>query len=280
MQKNTEIYQYFIDHADELTEDWYVSLDKSDPKGVYASKDPTVIANVKKQNNEFHYHLARIFITSEEAFFQDFQPWIVRIATDQKHLDTPIHFIIREFIRTREQYILLMGEFVNSKNEIDQDVIDKWNKAIVKLFDEIILRVSEEVHQHSYNQLTAQQELINELSSPVITLSKTRALLPLVGDIDTARAAAIMDNTLSQCAEKKVSHLFIDLSGVVIIDTMVAHQIFQLIHGLKLIGVKTTLSGIRPEIATTAIQLGLSFEDISIVATLSKAISQDVEFSH
>lgn len=40
---------------------------------------------------------------------------------------------------------------------------------------------------------------------------------------------------------------------------MVAHQIFQLIDALNLLGVKSTLSGIRPKIAQTAIQLGLSF---------------------
>jgi rsbT co-antagonist protein RsbR len=102
--------------------------------------------------------------------------------------------------------------------------------------------------------------------------------LPLVRDIDTARAAAILENTIKQCAEQKVSQLFIDLSGVVIIDRMVAHQIFQLINGLSLIGVKTTLSGIRREIATTAIQLGLSFANISIASTLSKAIEQDDNF--
>lgn len=178
---------------------------------------------------------------------------------------------------TREQYLLLIADFVK-ENDIESDTRSQWNRAIVRIFDEIILKFTEESHHYSIKQLEAQQEMINELSSPVISLSKTRALLPLVGDIDTARSASILDNTIKQCADKKVSHLFIDLSGVVIIDTMVAHQIFQLIHGLSLIGVKTTLSGIRPEIATTAIQLGLSFDKISIASTLSKAIQQDSGF--
>ena len=277
MQKNHEVYQYFIEHADRLTEDWYRNLDKSDPSGVYASEDPQVVANLKRQNNDFHYHLAKVFITDEEKFFADLDKWILQIATDQAHLDTPIHFIIREFMRTREQYLLLIVEFTK-KNEISPSTMSSWNRSIVRIFDEIILKFTEVSHNYSIKQLGAQQEMINELSSPVISLSKTRALLPLVGDIDTARSAIILENTIKQCAEKKVAHLFIDLSGVVIIDTMVAHQIFQLIHGLSLIGVKSTLSGIRPEIATTAIQLGLSFENISIASTLSKAIKQDSGF--
>ncbi|MFP3490379.1 STAS domain-containing protein, partial [Staphylococcus sp. SIMBA_130] len=83
------------------------------------------------------------------------------------------------------------------------------------------------------------------------------ALLPLVGDIDSDRATAIFENTLEGCTTKRVDHLFIDLSGVYLVDTRVAQQIFQLITGLKLIGVTATLSGIRPEIAQTAVQLGI-----------------------
>ncbi|MFS0661653.1 STAS domain-containing protein [Niallia alba] len=274
MHNNEGVYQYFIDNTERLTEEWYKNLTKNDPKGVYASTDSYAIETIKKQNNDFHHRLAGQFIKDKEEFLEDIKEWIFKIATDQAHLDTPIHFIIREFIRTREQYFQLIEEYA-TKHHVGQERVIEWSHGVVKVLDEIILKYTEEHHNYSNRQLVAQQEMINELSSPVISLSNSRALLPLVGDIDTARAASILENSIKQCAEKRVSRLFIDLSGVVIIDTMVAHQIFQLINGLSLIGVKTTLSGIRPEIATTAIQLGLSFTDISIASTLSKAIEQD-----
>ncbi|WP_248562804.1 STAS domain-containing protein [Niallia sp. NCCP-28] len=277
MQRNKQLYQFFIKNASRLTDEWYKNLDKSDSQGVYSSTDPEIIRTLKQQNNEFHHYLAKVFIEEKSSFFQEFQKWILKIASDEEHLSTPIHYIIREFIRTREQYFELVQEFVK-ENSSNENRINKWNRLIVEIFDIIILKYTEEYHYYSRRQLIAQQEMINELSSPVILLSKNRALLPLVGDIDTARAASILENTIKQCAEKKVSQLFIDLSGVVIIDTMVAHQIFQLIHGLSLIGVHATLSGIRPEIATTAIQLGLSFDKVAIASTLSKAIAQDKEF--
>jgi rsbT co-antagonist protein RsbR len=46
---------------------------------------------------------------------------------------------------------------------------------------------------------------------------------------------------------------------------------------LDLIGVKSTLSGIGPEIASTAVQLGLSFENISIKSNLSQTLSAIME---
>ena len=61
------------------------------------------------------------------------------------------------------------------------------------------------------------------------------------------------------------------------INTMVAHQLFTLMGALGLIGVSSTLSGIRPEIAQTAVQLGLSFEGISLRSTLASAIASDLK---
>lgn len=82
----------------------------------------------------------------------------------------------------------------------------------------------------------------------------------------------ILENTLKQCSQRGIHHLFVDLSGVAMIDTMVAHKIFQLLDALKLIGVKTTLSGIRPEIAQTAVQLGLSFNKTEVRTNLAQAL--------
>ncbi|MDV2583684.1 STAS domain-containing protein, partial [Alkalibacillus haloalkaliphilus] len=82
--------------------------------------------------------------------------------------------------------------------------------------------------------LQSQQEMITELSSPVILIKDQIAILPLVGDIDTYRAKIIFDKTLKQCNDLQVEHLVIDLSGVPIIDTMVANQIFHVISGLEL----------------------------------------------
>ncbi|RLQ94358.1 STAS domain-containing protein [Falsibacillus albus] len=274
MHRNTNLYHFLLDKAQRLTDEWYDSLDKSDPTGVYASKDPNVIKGLKQQNFDFHKHLCEVFIKDKQAFMEHFDKWILEVARDEEHLNTPIHFIIREFLRVRDQYFNFINEYVElNKESVTQGEIDLWNDVIIKAFDTAILRFTEEMQAYSNSRLQAQQEMINELSSPVIALNNHTAILPLVGDIETTRARLILENTLKECSEKGIVHLFIDLSGVILIDTMVAHQLFQLIDALSLIGVKTTLSGIRPEIAQTAVQLGLSFEKITTTSTLAQAIS-------
>ena len=273
LHRNKELHSFLLAKARNLTEEWYNSLDKNDPSGVYASDDPNIINTLKKQNFDFHLHLCEAFIREETAFLEEFQKWILSIAQDPQHLNTPIHFMLREFFRVREQYLDYIKDFVSlHMGEFPNEVVDSWNRMILKAFDKVMLGFVEERQYYLYQKLSAQQELIQELSSPVITLNNEVALLPLVGDIDTRRAKLMLENTLNQCANLGVNFLVIDLSGVPMIDTMVAHQIFHLIKALRLIGVTSTLTGVRPEIAQTAVQLGLEFNGVPTYSTLRQAL--------
>ena len=272
MHRNSNLHSFLLDKAKILTEEWYQSLDKVNSKGVYASSDPAVINTLKKQNYEFHLQLCKVFIEEEEPFFKDFKKWILSIAQDEQHQNTPIHHTLREFFRVRGQYLKFISEFLEMNPDEKENEL-KWTHLLTKVFDNVVLEFVEENQKYSEERLQAQQEMIKELSSPVIALDNNRALLPLVGEIDTSRASFILENTLEQCGKKGINHLYIDLSGVVIIDTLVADQIFNLIKALNLIGVKTTLSGIRPEIAQTTVQLGISFDNVSIKPTLAGALT-------
>ncbi|WP_349407519.1 STAS domain-containing protein [Pseudalkalibacillus sp. SCS-8] len=274
MQRNEKLHSFLLDKARQLTEEWYESLDKSDPVGVYASRDPEVIETLKQQNYDFHLNLIRIFNEEETEFFKEFEEWVVSVARDEEHLQTPTHFVMREFIRVRKQYLALIDEFVSlHPGEFSTDQIALWKEMIVKEFDIAMVRFTEEKNNYLNNQLNAQKAMINELSSPVIDLSNKKGLLPLVGDIDTHRAKTILENTLEQCADRNIEHLYIDLSGVFVVDTMVAHELFQLIKALKLLGISTTLSGIRPEIAQTAVQLGIEFDEVTTTSKLAIALT-------
>ncbi|MCA0992084.1 STAS domain-containing protein [Pseudalkalibacillus hwajinpoensis] len=275
MQRNKELHQFLLTKAEQLTEDWYASLDKSGT-GVYASTDPEVIRELKSQNFEFHQHLCKIFIMEKSAFFAEFDDWVQEIGRDPEHLNTPTHLIMKEFQRVREQYMDFIEEYSKiTEDLVSQKSLDIWKYAIIEAIDVVMTRVVEEKSKHLNSRIEEQQQTINELSSPLIDLPDGKALLPLVGDIDSDRATAIFENTLEGCTTKRVDHLFIDLSGVYLVDTRVAQQIFQLITGLKLIGVTATLSGIRPEIAQTAVQLGIDFGEIRITSNLAQAISSE-----
>lgn len=280
MEKYRDLYNYLLNQTDRLTEEWYGTLEKDRSSGVYTSSNEKEIAILKKQNNNFHERFFGVFVMEASAFLKQLEEWMVEVASDQNHLVTPSQMILKEFHRTRNQYLDLIEEFMNlHKGEYTPEDIKICNKMIIDTMDKVTAWFVEEHNYYLKKRLQSHQELIYELSSPVIQLNEHIGLLPLVGDIDTERAKLILENTLEQCVEKRLDYLFIDLSGVVAIDTMVAQQIFQLHEALSLIGVRTTLSGIRPEIAQTTIQLGLSFDKIPVVSKLSRALNYQMKVS-
>jgi rsbT co-antagonist protein RsbR len=113
-----------------------------------------------------------------------------------------------------------------------------------------------------------------ELSVPVVPLMPGVGVLPLVGNVDTERAQLLMEETLDQAVKLKLTHLIFDVSGVMIVDTMVADQLFKVINALSLVGVQTIMTGIRPEVAHTMVTLGLNLEGIMVKSNLHQAFKE------
>ncbi|MCM3006332.1 STAS domain-containing protein [Priestia koreensis] len=274
MHRNQTLYTFLVDKIPELTDKWYNSLNKCDEKGIYSSTDPTVIKQLKEQHDEFQFHFCEVFLLSQRDFNDRFHPWIKKVAQDVKYQHTPLHLVVREFMKNRELYFTLLDEYIsNHQEEVTEQLARAWEHAITSTFDDIIFAFSQESHHAAQIRLEAQRELINELSTPIIHLNGHSALLPLVGTIDDERAKMILENVLEQCTKTQIAKLYIDLSGVVIVNRIVGHQLFQLIDSLRLVGTETILCGIREEVAKGAIRLGMIFEGIEIRSSLSQALA-------
>ncbi|TLS38282.1 STAS domain-containing protein [Pseudalkalibacillus caeni] len=159
------------------------------------------------------------------------------------------------------------------KNSYPLEAVFDFNCVIDPLLDRIVYAFSH-VYIEDFKETinTAKQEL-DELSIPVVPLTKDIAVLPVVGTIDTHRARLMNDRVLKRCTELKLSNLIIDLSGVHIIDTLVAHHLFNVIKALSLLGIRTIISGLRPELAQTIVSLGIDFSEISTFASLRQALN-------
>lgn len=272
MLKNKELYDFLCERNKDLTEQWYKALD-NDQAGIYSSANSKVIEKLKQHNAEFHAQFCTMFNKEYKEFLEDFQEWIIHTAKDEDRLSIPTTVVLQDFFQTQKQYLQLIEEFASIHAErVSKEQLIAWYQGITITINDLLLEYTAQTAIEAEKRLNAQQELIVEMSAPIILLAKDTGLLPLVGEISTYRAKIIFEKVLEQSADYQLERLFIDLSGVPIVDTMVAHQIFQLIAGLKLIGVKTALAGISPDIAQTAVQLGINFGEIEIYNTLVQAM--------
>jgi rsbT co-antagonist protein RsbR len=215
-----------------------------------------------------------VLLEDKTAFIDTMEQWATLVARSRVESDTPIYEVLEALNKVRETYWAFITDFMLMDTQITKDMIIRWSRLINSAFDQLNREFTEQYYLLTKERLLAQQELINELGSPVIPIVDAIAVLPLIGEIDTFRAKEILNGTPSKCISKNITHLFIDLSGVSLLDTMVAQQIFQLISTLNLLGIQSTISGIRPEVAQTSIQLGLDFSEVSTHSTLKQALSK------
>jgi rsbT co-antagonist protein RsbR len=112
-----------------------------------------------------------------------------------------------------------------------------------------------------------------ELSTPVVELWEGILALPLIGTLDSGRTQIVMENLLEKIVETGAALAIIDITGVATVDTLVAQHLLKTVAAARLMGADCIISGIRPQIAQTIIQLGVDLGDVSTKASLAAAFS-------
>ncbi|WP_079509080.1 STAS domain-containing protein [Mesobacillus jeotgali] len=177
------------------------------------------------------------------------------------------HFHIVRSVLCDELISIVEGD---AKQSVAENLM--LGKVINEFIDDIILIFSASFTGMANKRLKAQQEVIDELSTPVISIVDGVAVLPIIGDIDTHRARILMEHTLKETIRQEVECLIMDLSGVFIVDTMVAQELFKIIDSLRLTGVDVNLTGMRPELAHSVVTLGINFDNVKMYNNLGQAL--------
>jgi len=273
---NCELYEFLLEQIDAITEEWL--LGREEKEGSIYSKDAGggSVQMLKEQNRLTNLTVASSLLQEVEIFEENKNNWAKVVAESRVNSRTPIYEVLEAISKAREAFWKFVEEFVDREGDrvLRSDIMN-WGIAIHKAYDEMMVEFSIRYDELMNNRLIAQQSLIEELNAPIIKLDSTIGILPIIGDIDTTRVQSIVDNVPNRCVELDVTHLFIDLSGVSLIDTMVANHIYQLMSVLDLLGIKSTLTGIHPVIAQTSVQLGLDFSKINTYGSLQLALKKN-----
>lgn len=170
-------------------------------------------------------------------------------------------FIWNAFYKIGEEKGLsaaLIIEAIHSIHSLLDQAVYVFSLVYVKMFQENLERA---------------QTSFLEISTPIVPIYSGVAVLPLIGELSEERAQVILEQTLRKAVDLKLDYLFIDLSGVITMDTMVSHEIIKIVNSLSILGIQSILTGIRPEISRTIVNLGIQFKTESR-GTLKQAVQE------
>ena len=103
---------------------------------------------------------------------------------------------------------------------------------------------------------------IQELSSPVLPVFEGILVMPLVGAISSERANLLIASLLQAIEQHRADFVIMDVTGVPIVDSQVAKALLQAADAARLLGTRTILAGLRPELAQTIVGLGLDLSSL------------------
>ncbi len=138
---------------------------------------------------------------------------------------------------------------------------------------DVLLRTVEELQQA---QATQQDliETVRAISLPIIPVAPGVIVLPLIGALDERRAADFEQRLLYGVQEQQAHMVLLDLTGVPLIDEQVAQILLRAVRGAGLLGARTVLVGVRPEIAQSIVALELDLRALMTAPTLQEALAE------
>lgn len=121
-------------------------------------------------------------------------------------------------------------------------------------------------------RLRRQRDEIMELSTPVIQVWDKVLALPIIGTLDSSRAARLTEGLLEKIAELQAEVIILDISGVPTVDTLVAQHLLKTVQAATLMGAESIISGVRPETAQAIVHLGIDLGRLRSRNTLRDAL--------
>jgi anti-anti-sigma regulatory factor len=123
--------------------------------------------------------------------------------------------------------------------------------------------------------LTAQRELVQSLSVPIIPITSTICILPLIGSVDSFRNNILEEKVLTEVGRLSIQTLIMDLSGIADMESEVIEHLMKTINGSSMMGCRTVITGLRVDVVRKMISLGSTFDkDTKTFGTLQQALCE------
>lgn len=127
--------------------------------------------------------------------------------------------------------------------------------------------------------IDAQRTALRELSTPLIPITDTIVVMPLIGTLDDTRVQQVMETLLPGVAHHQAQLAIVDITGITVIDEQTVQGLVQAAQAVRLLGAQAMLTGINPQVAQTLVQLGSDLTGIITHATLQAGMTRALLFN-
>jgi rsbT antagonist protein RsbS len=97
-------------------------------------------------------------------------------------------------------------------------------------------------------------------------------LVTLQGDLHDSMAQQLQQDIAATIVDSRVTGVVIDISGVEVIDSFLGRVLAEIAASASLLAARTVLAGMRPAVAITLVELGLTLPGLRTALTTEAAL--------
>ncbi|MDI1447111.1 PAS domain-containing protein [Polyangium sp. 6x1] len=218
----------------------------------FLNVDQHVLATLEERTveEEIHWH------TGELRWYQTTKRPLVRPSGEVHVLGCAVDVTTR--LETQRKLEEAAGE-------VERRAVEAFRQAEAKA------ALVEELDQKLGIIETQHQEILT-LSAPLLEVAEGVLAVPIVGAMTQTRAVEIMHRLLEAIVDRQVASVVLDLTGLETIETHTADHLMSIVRAIRLLGADAVISGIRPAVAQTIVELGIDLSGFVTKRTLRAAI--------
>ncbi|OGW33986.1 MAG: hypothetical protein A2X58_06820 [Nitrospirae bacterium GWC2_56_14] len=144
--------------------------------------------------------------------------------------------------------------------------------AVNRMMDRLGLITLNSFMKRRESIIKEQQRALMELSVPIVKVWDRILMIPLIGILDSSRTQLVMETLLTAIEETQSKVAILDISGIPIVDTLVAKHLLRTVAATKLMGAVCIITGIRSKISQTMIQLGIDLSSVTTRTTMADGL--------
>lgn len=170
-------------------------------------------------------------------------------------------------------YLGQLGHLIREKMAEDPTTAFKLFISLQKLahFDmALALETYVETREHT---IEMQQREMSELPTPVLKLRDGLILIPVVGSMNETRARKLTVALLEGIRQWRARAVVLDITGVALVDSAVANHLIQTMQAARLMGARSVLTGVSPDVAQSLVRIGVAVGALNTAGDLESGIA-------
>lgn len=108
--------------------------------------------------------------------------------------------------------------------------------------------------------------------TPIVTVTGC-VIVAIRDDLDDQAVLLLQDQLVEEVATRAARGVIIDISALEIVDTFAGRMVGAMAQMARMMNARTILVGMRPAVAMTLVELGMTLEGVETALTADKAMN-------